>query len=184
MATPGTPLDIYPRIVARIEAILGMSLTDANPATAEGMRGKWPSMSIFREARVQSHQRLSMRKLVKAVLVHAFVMVIVSFKIRIGGFDPEHYKRSTVLNSDHKKFDDMLRMVIDCSMKVTDQILTELKGLRAEGKIVYGHHLSNEALMTCFVQSTDDNGHVHFIDGSDGGYALAAKELKAQLTAG
>ena len=36
------------------------------------------------------------------------------------------------------------------------------------------------ALMTCFVRSYQGN-HVHFVDGSNGGYALAAKQLKAQL---
>jgi hypothetical protein len=34
--------------------------------------------------------------------------------------------------------------------------------------------------MTCFVRAYRGN-HVHFVDGSDGGYALAARALKAQL---
>jgi hypothetical protein len=34
--------------------------------------------------------------------------------------------------------------------------------------------------MTCFLKDLRTR-HVHFIDGSDGGYALAARELKEQL---
>jgi hypothetical protein len=42
-------------------------------------------------------------------------------------------------------------------------------------------HKSREALMTCIVQSYNGN-HLHFVDGSDGGYALAARELKRRLS--
>jgi hypothetical protein len=48
------------------------------------------------------------------------------------------------------------------------------------GQIVDGVHSSREALMTCLVFNSQGN-HVHFIDGNDGGYALAAKELKGRL---
>jgi hypothetical protein len=34
--------------------------------------------------------------------------------------------------------------------------------------------------MTCYVRAYAAD-HVHFVDGADGGYALAAKQLKAQL---
>jgi hypothetical protein len=37
--------------------------------------------------------------------------------------------------------------------------------------------------MTCLVFSLAQGRHVHFIDGADGGYALAARQLKAQLQA-
>jgi Protein of unknown function (DUF3095) len=37
--------------------------------------------------------------------------------------------------------------------------------------------------MTCLVFSLEQSRHVHFIDGADGGYALAALQLKAQLQA-
>ena len=38
--------------------------------------------------------------------------------------------------------------------------------------------------MTCLVASADDNRHVHFIDGGDGGYTQAATQLKARAGAG
>jgi hypothetical protein len=37
--------------------------------------------------------------------------------------------------------------------------------------------------MTCLVFSLEQSRHMHFIDGADGGYALAALQLKAQLQA-
>lgn len=174
--------DLYLRVVNQIELILGRRLADSNPATPQEMTGTWPSMAIFREARLHSHQRLSLRQLFKAALIQAFALFVVKFNIRMGGFDPRKYRESTALNSDHKKFDDMLRLVIDCSKDEIRQVQTFLDLWRAQGSIFYGSHLSGEALMTCYVQSMEDTGHVHFIDGSDGGYALAAKQLKEQIT--
>jgi hypothetical protein len=34
--------------------------------------------------------------------------------------------------------------------------------------------------MTCYVNDLNPGNHIHFIDGGDGGYAMAAKKLKAQ----
>jgi hypothetical protein len=35
--------------------------------------------------------------------------------------------------------------------------------------------------MTCFTPSPSQPSHVHFIDGAQGGYALAASALKQRL---
>jgi hypothetical protein len=50
------------------------------------------------------------------------------------------------------------------------------------GNVVFGMYRASAALMTCVIES-HQGAHVHFIDGADGGYALAAKEMKAQLKA-
>jgi hypothetical protein len=43
-------------------------------------------------------------------------------------------------------------------------------------------HISTEALVTCLIFERE-GGHLHFIDGANGGYALAANKLKLRLTA-
>ena len=35
--------------------------------------------------------------------------------------------------------------------------------------------------MTCFLTGLDDESHVHFVDGDNGGYAIAAAQLKDRL---
>jgi len=90
------------------------------------------------------------------------------------------YIDEMVENSDFRKFDGMLRMVIDGSEAQYRDLREYLDGEHREGRLVYGMHKSREALMTCIVFSYNGN-HVHFVDGSDGGYAIAAQGLKAQL---
>ncbi len=50
------------------------------------------------------------------------------------------------------------------------------------GELFYGVHLSDESLMTCYVQSVEAADHIHFIEGGDGGYAGASRQLKHQLS--
>jgi len=40
---------------------------------------------------------------------------------------------------------------------------------------------SQDSLMTCYVDDIHDGNHIHFIDGANGGYAMAAKQMKAQM---
>ena len=39
--------------------------------------------------------------------------------------------------------------------------------------------VADTALMTCLVSSAEAGLHVHFVDGGDGGYTNAAKQMKA-----
>jgi Protein of unknown function (DUF3095) len=97
-----------------------------------------------------------------------------------GGFDGKKYPAELVANSDFRKFDEALRMVLDVSVEQLAVIEAELERMRREGHIVYGVHRASSALITCYLRSYSGD-HVHFIDGSDGGYALAARQLKTQL---
>ena len=77
----------------------------------------------------------------------------------------------------------MLRMVLDCSPAEAAAIEAILEAGQREGRLCYGLHRSEKARMTCLVFSLDESRHVHFIDGEGGGYALAARDLKARLAA-
>jgi hypothetical protein len=102
--------------------------------------------------------------------------------VKLADFDGATYKRDVAANTDFRKFDEMLRMVLDVSDAELQGIVSYLDTERATGAVVYGIHVSDSALMTCFIQDFAGN-HIHFVDGSDGGYALAAKQLKEQLKA-
>ncbi len=95
------------------------------------------------------------------------------------GFDGKQYKQELISNSDSRKFDETLRMVLDSTQEQHDTLRVILQKRHEAGQIVYGMHESPQALMTCLVFSAAGN-HVHLVDGADGGYALAAKQMKQQ----
>ena len=100
------------------------------------------------------------------------------FGLHVGRFIPKKYAGEVIENSDFRKFDDCLRMVLDCSPELAAKIENCLKAAVAKRVIRYGSHLQQDAMMTCFTPSPSRPSHVHFIDGAQGGYALAAAALK------
>ncbi len=101
----------------------------------------------------------------------------------MGGFDPKRYRSWVARNTDFRKFDDGLRMTVDCSPAVADALEELLRKAEAERVVDYGLHRQDAALMTCIVPSPFADDHVHFLDGAGGGYAFAAQALKERLSA-
>ncbi len=97
------------------------------------------------------------------------------------GFDGQKYLSEMSQNSDARKFDECLRMILDSTPEQKERLSALLERHYKAGEIVYGVHVSSEALMTCLVFSLAGN-HVHFVDGADGGYAVAALQMKKQLS--
>jgi hypothetical protein len=75
----------------------------------------------------------------------------------------------------------MLSMIIDCSLKEIAQIEAFLEKKYRKGELIYGMHSNDSALITYSLSSADTSRKMNFIDGADGGYALAARQLKQQL---
>ena len=103
--------------------------------------------------------------------------------IRAAGVDWGGYKKALVANTDFHKFDDLLRLVMAGTAAQRAELTAWLEGKRAKGTLHYGLFSSPAALMTCMI-SDYARDHVHFVDGSDGGYAMAALELKSQMSNG
>tara|TARA_B110000908_G_scaffold172058_1_gene237351 strand:- start:3080 stop:3499 length:420 start_codon:yes stop_codon:yes gene_type:complete len=97
----------------------------------------------------------------------------------IGGFDPKKYKQDVSGNANFRKFDDGLKMTIDCDAATVADLRALLDTAAQAGTIRYGLHEQDEAMMTCIVPSAMQNDHVHFIDGAAGGYTQAAAAIKA-----
>lgn len=156
---------------------------ESRPVTPEKIDRGLAIRSLVTEMKIQAMGQsvFGHLKRLGSIFFEVFVMRVLMWtgaKVK-GWFTAEGYIRELSANTDFQKFDDMIRMVRDCSRGQRDQILNRLEELRKRRAIAYGAHFSNEALMTCLVFQLDN--HIHFVDGGGGGYALAAKQLKAQL---
>jgi hypothetical protein len=81
-------------------------------------------------------------------------------------------------NNDYLKLDDCLRMVIDVSGAQREAIAQLLESVQRQHGIRWGWHFSRAALFTCVVRSPDL--HLHFVDGDEGGYTAAARDMDAR----
>ncbi len=85
---------------------------------------------------------------------------------------------AVVSNSDFRKFDDILRLTVDCTREQVDEVERVLGNAVDRGEVRYGLHLQSHAVMTCLVPGPNTNSHLHFLDGLDGGFARAAAMLR------
>jgi hypothetical protein len=139
---------------------------------------KWPPAGVDYEAR--AHRGGSLLKRRAFVLANTlFAYVVMRFGISVGGFVPKTYVQQVVENSDFRKYDDGLRMILDCTTELERALTQRLAQAASDGIVRYGLHRQDAAMMTCFTPSALRSDHVHFIDGARGGYASAATALKA-----
>jgi hypothetical protein len=96
----------------------------------------------------------------------------------MGSFHPARYRRQLVNNTDFRKFDDGLRMTVNCTSEIANTIEAHIKAAAQAGICRFGLHRQKTANLTCIVPPFAQANNVHFVDGASGGYAAAAARLK------
>jgi hypothetical protein len=175
-------MSAFRAVVKQIISMVEGSSECARPAARGAMQLKWPPQGFDLEALAsrKAGEPLGISKL--KVYARTFLyFLIMHFNLRVGRFIPRKYLSEVAANSDFRKFDDALRMIVDCSPGMAQKIEDTLSVAARDGHIRYGCHREDAAIMTCFAPSPSQPTHVHFIDGAQGGYALAASALKQRL---
>jgi Protein of unknown function (DUF3095) len=168
----------FRKLIEDIVALVERSPDAGRPVPPGGPALRWPPAGIEFEARAARGGPLFKRRtLVLAYTLWAYL--IMRFGIKVGGFVPKTYVRQVVENSDFRKYDDGLRMILDCTPELERALTQRLARAASTGIVRYGLHRQDAAMMTCFTPSALRSDHVHFIDGARGGYASAAIALKA-----
>lgn len=175
------PRAVYDRIMA----IADPEHRGVNPVNPETLSAKWPPRTLMLEARARHAGANRKRPLwwvaFDLLLETLLAWIVFEHGKPVGKFDPARYKAEIAQNLDFSKYDDTLSTVIDCPVARIALIREYLDGLCARDELSYGIHVSETALMTCLVESATEQKHVHFIDGGEGGYTQAAKELKRRV---
>jgi Protein of unknown function (DUF3095) len=172
-----------PRFTSLVGEIVKMALdasASERPVTVDRLGVATPLRAIELEAtalRASGGSRLS--TIAKAAFSFTLGITFHRFKLRAGVFDAGAYAADVAANADFRKFDDGLRMTLDCSPAFADNLEAKLSG--AEEFAYWGVFRQKSAQITCFVPSITERDHVHFVDGAEGGYALAAKALKSRM---
>jgi hypothetical protein len=168
-----------PRFATLVEEIvqLAMSAEDGGrPITLSSLVSTWPSQAINLETTTTAPGESRLRRRVKIWLTYFLARFLVKYNVKAGAFDPAEYVHDIAANSDFRKFDDGLRMTLDCSNDFADALEKRLQ--QASDIAEYGAFRQENALLTCYAPSITDRSHVHFVDGAGGGYAMAAQAMK------
>jgi hypothetical protein len=168
----------FRKLIEDIVALVERSPDAGRPVPPGGPALRWPPAGVEFEARAARGGPLFKRR--AFVLANTlFAYLVMRFGISVGGFVPKTYVKEVVENSDFRKYDDGLRMILDCTVELERALTQRLARAASTGIARYGLHRQDAAMMTCFAPSVTRSDHVHFIDGARGGYASAATALKA-----
>jgi hypothetical protein len=161
------------RILAEAEdrTEAGRPLPDGGPTLSTPFRSMTTEAKSLRHRGLDAYLKLAVERLVS--------FLVLRIGRPVGRFDPARYRDQLIRNTDFRKFDDGLRMTLDCTPALANRLQTMLAEAEAQGIARYGMHRQDAALMTCFVPSPTRSDHIHFVDGAMGGYAMAARALKA-----
>jgi hypothetical protein len=180
---PGADMDAFRMAIEDIARIVETTPDASRPVPGQRLKLSWPPQGLEFEARASRKPGEPLwRRRVYLLAYTFFGFLIMRFGITVGQFVPAKYTRELIDNSDFRKFDDSLRMVLDCTVELADEIEAHLAGRAKNNILRYGTHRQHAAMMTCFTPSPTRSNHVHFVDGALGGYAMAASQLKRGLT--
>lgn len=173
--------NVYRTVLEGLADILGNKPSGNSPVTPENLIFRWPPRGLALE--IKATQRDRNRFLWTLYLyAESFLQYLLEkFDKKFKNYDAPVYREELRANTDFRRFDDTLRLIIDCSDRQAEAIAAFLEKLHAEGRVRFGLHRTDRALMTCLVFDLARSEHIHFIDGADGGFAVAAQAMKKQV---
>jgi hypothetical protein len=172
-------LGVYHRVMVQTRAIYG-DADRCRPVVEGGLRVAVGGRGPADEARLKHGRRGRLarwRAEARLRINVALGWILLARGVRTEETDWSVYRRDLVANTDFRKFDGALRLVLAGNAAQRAELVAFLDGLRSAGEIAYGLHVSDSALMTCLIERRQ-GAHVHFIDAAGGGYAAAALDLK------
>ena len=175
---------LYDEVLAEFSKIFG-DISSIHPLVSQSrLRLSFDPGKLIGEVKVKRTGQSPLSLIfgvLKLMAASAVGMLAFTLNLKIMGVGWGKYRGEVIGNTDFRKFDGALKMLIDAKVRQEEHFREFLERKRKEGALVYGLHRSTHAIMTCFV-FTPGQDHAHFVDGSDGGYAMAAKMMKEQLS--
>ena len=175
LAQPGQSQALtFREVVKKIDAIYG-DPDKRKPITVSQLKLKATVKKISREmkAKLGGYKPLYLIQKLATTLLGSFY-----FKTKKG----KTYLQQLVELSDTLVIDGRINTVISGTAEQRKELETALGELEEQGLIWYGLFVSRESVLSCYVRNMHEK-HIHFVDGSDGGYTRAAIMLKKKLAA-
>lgn len=164
--------DVFKKVIDNIDAIYG-AVENRTPISVPRLKLKGTLKKIGLEMKT----RLGGYK--PFYLIRTWVTTLLGslyFQTKQG----KVYLTRLVDMSDTLVIDGKINTVISGTSIQREKLVKELNKLEETGEILYGLFVSKESVMSCYVRNMNDQ-HVHFIDGSEGGYTKAASILKKKI---
>lgn len=173
---------IYKDVISKIKEIYGDEY-ESHPIKEDSLSLSFDMLKLNHEIKLRSFKKNRLFKFFYTIYVKLSARVgtiLIEKGLKTFHIDWGKYKPDLIANTDYRKFDDQLRYVISGNVNQRKELEDYLEKRFKAGELVYGIRYAPSALMTCLLFNYTGQ-HIHFIDGENGGYALAALDLKNRL---
>ncbi|MFL5810092.1 MAG: DUF3095 family protein [Flavisolibacter sp.] len=166
-------MEMYREIILKIDEIYG-SIEKRNP------------LSLSRLKLLLSFQKIRKEMIVKYGKWKTKYFTAAFFRTLFGKLffrfnkTGKEYLGQLISNADTLIIDGRISTIISGKKEKRIEFIEYLNEQENAGRLFYGHHISKESIMTCYIENRNEK-HMHFVDGSDGGYTEASKEFKRKL---
>ena len=169
-------------ITDTISEILGDEISSFAPTHDATLKFRFPPSGLPLEIAAGTGRSNRFGRIFRIYLTAFIQYFCERFGISLGDYNGATYREELKSNTDYRKYDGALRMVLDVSPAQAAEIEDFLEREFQAGNVIYGTWKADRAMMTCLLFSLSESKHIHFIDGADGGYAMAASDLKQRMT--
>ncbi|MGB1314285.1 MAG: DUF3095 family protein [Bizionia paragorgiae] len=164
---------VFQNVLEKTDELYG-SLTHRNPISI-------PKLKLnFDYKRIKTELKASNQKLGIINFLKVWVMGVIGKYYYLPNSKGKAYLNELIQLSDILVIDGRINMVISGTTKQRQLLIDYLDGLEKDKRIIYGIHVSNESIMSCYVRDRNAK-HIHFVDGGSSGYTRAAKVLKEKI---
>jgi Protein of unknown function (DUF3095) len=169
----------YPVLIEEIVRMADDGVAAGRPVTPDMLGMADPGAAIALEASaLKSTGASALKARVQVAASYAVGATFHRFKLKAGGFDAAVLAADVAAAADFRKFDDRLRMTLDCSLGFADALEARLAA--ADDFADWGLFRQKAAQITSLVPTIAERGPIHFVDGAEGGYTMAASALRAR----
>jgi len=164
--------EVFKKVILHIDDIYGAP-EKRQPISVSKLELK----TTFSRIEMEMRARFGSIIILKTIYtLFSFLLGYLYFKTQNG----RDYLIRLVNMSDTLVIDGRINTVISGTEKQRLRLEKSLNRLEKLGEIKFGLYASSKSVMSCYVRDLQD-GHIHFVDGSEGGYTNAAGLLKKKL---
>lgn len=165
------PAQIFSQVMRQIDDIYGPPQKRQPISVAKlKLKSSFDRLGVEMRARIG---KIRFFELMKSWLINLYGYIY--FHTESG----KNYLNKLVEMSDTLVIDGRINTVITGNEAQRLALIKVLDRFESSGDILYGIHISGDSVMSCYVRDLKD-GHIHFVDGAEGGYTQAARQLKAK----
>lgn len=175
---PLKQIEVYHNVLIKIDEIYG-SIEMRNPLSPDRLKLLLNFDKIKKELLVK-YGRLKLNNFMKAYINTFIGRLYFRYNWKVNNLRGKEYLDQIISNADTLTIDGRINTIITGKMDKRIQFIEYLKDQENKGELIFGHHISKESVMTCYIENRNSK-HIHFVDGADGGYTEAAKEFKNKL---